>query len=125
MPKSSPVSTVGVLDDRAGHSFKMSAKLNIGGDSFRASDGFRAFLWDLYRGKKKFPSPLSFYEVGRLFCEVEVNMKTGEVKGVCFLGTNDSGRVMNRMTFACQVYGGITIIFLLTEIGDFDTLASQ
>jgi len=43
------------------------------------------------------------------FCEVEVNMKTGEVKVVRFLGTNDSGRVMNRMTFECQVYGGITM----------------
>jgi len=43
------------------------------------------------------------------FCEVEVNLKTGEVKVVRFLGTNDSGRVMNRMTFECQVYGGITM----------------
>jgi CO/xanthine dehydrogenase Mo-binding subunit len=43
------------------------------------------------------------------FCEVEVNLKTGEVKVVRFLGTNDSGRVMNRMTFECQVFGGITM----------------
>jgi xanthine dehydrogenase YagR molybdenum-binding subunit len=43
------------------------------------------------------------------FCEVEVNLKTGEVKVLRFLGTNDSGRVMNRMTFECQVYGGITM----------------
>jgi xanthine dehydrogenase YagR molybdenum-binding subunit len=43
------------------------------------------------------------------FCEVEVNLKTGKVKVVRFLGTNDSGRVMNRMTFECQVYGGITM----------------
>lgn len=43
------------------------------------------------------------------FCEVEVNMKTGEVKVLRFLGTNDSGRVMNRMTFECQVFGGITM----------------
>jgi CO/xanthine dehydrogenase Mo-binding subunit len=43
------------------------------------------------------------------FCEVEVNMKTGEVKVVRFLGTNDSGRVMNRLTFECQVFGGITM----------------
>ena len=43
------------------------------------------------------------------FCEVEVNLKTGEVKVVRFLGANDSGRVMNRMTFECQVFGGITM----------------
>jgi hypothetical protein len=59
MPKASLGSTVGVLDDRAGHSFKMSAKLNIGGDSFRSGDGFRTFLRDLYRGRKKFPYLIS------------------------------------------------------------------
>jgi hypothetical protein len=36
----------------------MPVKPNIGGDSFRSGDGFRAFLWDLYRGKKKFPSAI-------------------------------------------------------------------
>lgn len=51
------------------------------------------------------------------FCEVEVNMKTGEVKVLRFLETNDSGRVMNRMTFECQVCGGIAtgIGLALTE----------
>jgi len=43
------------------------------------------------------------------FCEVEVNMKTGEVKIVRFLGTNDSGRVMDRLTYDNQVFGGITM----------------
>jgi xanthine dehydrogenase YagR molybdenum-binding subunit len=42
------------------------------------------------------------------FCELEVNIKTGEVKVLRFLGANDSGRVMNRLTFANQVFGGIT-----------------
>jgi xanthine dehydrogenase YagR molybdenum-binding subunit len=41
------------------------------------------------------------------FCEVEVNTKTGEVKILRFLSTNDSGRVMNRLTFDNQVFGGI------------------
>jgi xanthine dehydrogenase YagR molybdenum-binding subunit len=51
------------------------------------------------------------------FCEVEVDLRTGEVRVVRFLGTNDSGRVMNRATFDNQVYGGITmgIGFALTE----------
>jgi CO/xanthine dehydrogenase Mo-binding subunit len=43
------------------------------------------------------------------FCEVEVNMKTGEVKLLRFLGTNESGRVMNRLTYDNQVFGGIAM----------------
>lgn len=43
------------------------------------------------------------------FCEVEVDMGTGEVKILRFVGTNESGRVMNRLTFDNQVFGGITM----------------
>jgi xanthine dehydrogenase YagR molybdenum-binding subunit len=43
------------------------------------------------------------------FCEVEVNTGTGEVKLLRFLGANESGRVMDRLTFDNQVYGGITM----------------
>ena len=43
------------------------------------------------------------------FCEVEVNTKTGEVKILRFLSANDSGRVMNRLTYENQVFGGITM----------------
>ena len=51
------------------------------------------------------------------FCEVEVNIKSGEVTILRFLGAHDSGRVMNRLTFDCQVFGGITmgIGFGMTE----------
>jgi xanthine dehydrogenase YagR molybdenum-binding subunit len=42
------------------------------------------------------------------FCEVEVNIKTGEPKILRFLSANDSGRVMNRLTYDNQVFGGIT-----------------
>ena len=51
------------------------------------------------------------------FCEVEVNMRTGEVRIVRFLATHDSGRVMDRLTFDNQVFGGITmgIGFGMTE----------
>jgi len=51
------------------------------------------------------------------FCEVEVNMKTGEIKILRFLGAQDSGRVMNRLTYNNQVFGGITmgIGFAATE----------
>jgi xanthine dehydrogenase YagR molybdenum-binding subunit len=51
------------------------------------------------------------------FCEVEVNKLTGEVKVLRFLGAHDSGRVMSRLTYDNQVYGGIVmgIGFGLTE----------
>ena len=43
------------------------------------------------------------------FCEVEVNTRTGEVRILQFLSANESGRVMNRLTFDNQVFGGITM----------------
>ena len=43
------------------------------------------------------------------FCEVEVNMATGEVRVIRFLGAHDSGRVMSRLTYDNQVFGGITM----------------
>jgi CO/xanthine dehydrogenase Mo-binding subunit len=51
------------------------------------------------------------------FCEVEVNTKTGKVRIVRFLAVQDSGRVMDRLTFDNQTFGGITmgIGFALTE----------
>ncbi|HKL25702.1 MAG TPA: xanthine dehydrogenase family protein molybdopterin-binding subunit [Desulfuromonadales bacterium] len=57
------------------------------------------------------------------FCEVEVNTKTGEIKVLRFVGTNESGRVMDRLTFDNQVFGGITmgIGLGMTEFRQFDT----
>jgi CO/xanthine dehydrogenase Mo-binding subunit len=51
------------------------------------------------------------------FCEVEVNTKTGEVNIVRFLAAQDSGRVMDRLTFDNQTYGGVImgIGFAMTE----------
>ncbi len=43
------------------------------------------------------------------FCEVEVNILTGELRIVRFLGAHDSGRVMNRLTFDNQIFGGIVM----------------
>ena len=43
------------------------------------------------------------------FCEVEVDTRTGEVRILRFLGAHDSGRVLNRLTFDNQVFGGITM----------------
>jgi xanthine dehydrogenase YagR molybdenum-binding subunit len=56
------------------------------------------------------------------FCEVEVNTKTGEVRILRFLSANDSGRVMNRLTYDNQVFGGITmgIGLAMTEVRVLD-----
>lgn len=56
------------------------------------------------------------------FCELEVNTLTGEILILRFLGVHDSGRVMNRLTFDNQVYGGIVmgIGFGLTEFRQLD-----
>ncbi len=51
------------------------------------------------------------------FCEVEVNTRTGEVTILRFLGAHESGRVLNRLTYDNQVFGGIAmgIGFAMTE----------
>jgi CO/xanthine dehydrogenase Mo-binding subunit len=56
------------------------------------------------------------------FCELEVNILTGEIQILRFLGVHDSGRVMNRLTYDNQVYGGIVmgIGFGLTEFRQLD-----
>ncbi len=41
--------------------------------------------------------------------EVEVDTRTGEVRLLRFLGAHDTGRVMNRLTYDNQVFGGITM----------------
>jgi CO/xanthine dehydrogenase Mo-binding subunit len=43
------------------------------------------------------------------FCEVKVNTGTGEVEIVRFVAAQDSGRIMNRLTYDGQVIGGITM----------------
>jgi CO/xanthine dehydrogenase Mo-binding subunit len=43
------------------------------------------------------------------FAEVEVDTRTGEVAITRFLAAHDSGRVMNRLTYENQVFGGVTM----------------
>jgi xanthine dehydrogenase YagR molybdenum-binding subunit len=43
------------------------------------------------------------------FAEVEVNTRTGEVKVLRYLAAQDSGRVLNALTFENQVQGGIVM----------------
>ncbi len=51
------------------------------------------------------------------FAEVEVDTRTGEVRVLRLLGAHDSGRVMSRLTYENQVFGGMTmgIGFGMTE----------
>ncbi len=51
------------------------------------------------------------------FAEVEVNTRTGAVRVIRYVAAQDSGRVMNALTFENQVLGGVTmgIGFGLTE----------
>ncbi|MGB6363702.1 MAG: molybdopterin cofactor-binding domain-containing protein, partial [Thermoanaerobaculia bacterium] len=68
-----------------------------------------------YRGPN--PEGKSTSPFAAQFCEVEVNTLTGEIKVLRFLGAHDSGRVMSRLSYDNQVYGGIVmgIGFGLTE----------
>ncbi len=43
------------------------------------------------------------------FAEVEVNTRTGEATVTRLLAAQDSARVMNRLTFECQVQGGLVM----------------
>jgi len=51
------------------------------------------------------------------FAEVEVDTRTGEVRVLRLLGAHDSGRVMSRLSYQNQVFGGMTmsIGFGMTE----------
>lgn len=60
-----------------------------------------------YRGPN--PENKAIIPFAAQFCEVEVNTKTGEVKILRFVSANDSGRVMDRLTYDSQVIGGITM----------------
>ncbi len=67
--------------------------------------------------KNKFVNPFCAQ-----FCEVECDMRTGEVRIIRFLSANDSGRVMDRLTYDNQVGGGITmgVGLALTEMRVLD-----
>jgi len=60
-----------------------------------------------YRGPN--PADKATNPFAAQFCEVEVNTATGEVRLIRFLGAHDSGRVMSRLTYDNQVFGGITM----------------
>ncbi len=73
-----------------------------------------------YRGPN--PENKSVNPFAAQFCELEVNTKTGEMKVLRFLGAHDSGRVLDRLTYDNQVFGGIVmgIGFGMTEFRQLD-----
>jgi xanthine dehydrogenase YagR molybdenum-binding subunit len=60
-----------------------------------------------YRGPN--PEGTVTFPVCAQFCEVEVNTRTGEIRILRFLGAHDSGRVLNRLTYDNQVFGGMAM----------------
>jgi len=73
-----------------------------------------------YRGPN--PENKSVNPFAAQFCELEVNTKTGEIQVLRFLGAHDSGRVLDRLTYDNQVFGGIVmgIGFGMTEFRQLD-----
>jgi xanthine dehydrogenase YagR molybdenum-binding subunit len=60
-----------------------------------------------YRGPN--PANLVVNPFGAQFCEVQVDVRTGEIEILRFVAAHESGRVMNRLTFDNQVIGGLTM----------------
>ncbi len=60
-----------------------------------------------YRGPN--PADRAVNPFSAQFCEVEANIRTGEVRVLRFLSAHDSGRIMSSLTFDSQVIGGITM----------------
>lgn len=67
--------------------------------------------------KKANPADRAINPFCAQFCEVKIDTRTGEVEITRFVSANDSGRVMNSLTYDNQVFGGITmgIGFAMTE----------
>lgn len=55
------------------------------------------------------PEDTATFPFAAHFCEVEVDTRTGEIRILRFLGAHDSGRVLNRLTYDNQVYGGMAM----------------
>ncbi|MCO6411711.1 MAG: xanthine dehydrogenase family protein molybdopterin-binding subunit [Thiogranum sp.] len=91
------------------------------GDHLRTTDGLESLaIRELDRLRKQKvvvgvgqrqsnPQGVSITPFAAQFCEVEVNTLTGEVRLLRMLGSNESGRVINRLTWDGQLIGGITM----------------
>ncbi|TVM32868.1 xanthine dehydrogenase family protein molybdopterin-binding subunit [Oceanidesulfovibrio marinus] len=59
--------------------------------------------------KTSVPQDKAIVPFGAQFCEVEVNTLTGELKLLRFVAAHESGRIMDRLTYDCQVVGGVAM----------------
>ncbi|MEE9219757.1 MAG: xanthine dehydrogenase family protein molybdopterin-binding subunit [Acidobacteriota bacterium] len=55
------------------------------------------------------PEQVTLRTFGAQFCEVEVDVETGEVRVTDFLAAHDSGQVINRSTWESQIQGGVCL----------------
>jgi xanthine dehydrogenase YagR molybdenum-binding subunit len=99
------------------------------GDDIRTADGLESVKirdLDRLKGQKVVvgvgqretnPQDVSITPFAAQFCEVGVNTLTGEVRLLRLLGTNESGRVINRLIWDGQLVGGVTmgVGFAMTE----------
>jgi xanthine dehydrogenase YagR molybdenum-binding subunit len=95
--------------------------LVFAGDTIRTADDFQSVqVKDLDRlnnqkavvgigQRQPNPQDVSITPFAAQFCEVEVNTRTGEIRLLRLLGTNESGRVINRLTWDNQLVGGVTM----------------
>ena len=110
-----------LMDMAAAQLTRPRDEIVFAGDELRTADGLEGVaIKDLERLKnqkvvvgvgQRQPNPddVRATPFAAQFCEVEVNTRTGEVKLLRMLGTNESGRVLNRLTWDGQVVGGITM----------------
>jgi xanthine dehydrogenase YagR molybdenum-binding subunit len=109
-----------LLDMAAEQLNKDPQTLRFRGQAIEAEDGTRVAVAELdklgsrgvvvgvgYRGPN--PENKVTCPFGAQFCEVEVDTRTGEVRLLRFLAAQESGRVMDRLTFDSQTFGGIVM----------------
>jgi xanthine dehydrogenase YagR molybdenum-binding subunit len=123
-----------LLDMAAAQLGVPAAELAFTDDGIRSADGSKSVeITDLEQlsqqqvvvgvgERQSNPEDVSITPFAAQFCELEVNTLTGELRLLRLLGTNESGRVINRLTWDGQLVGGVTmgIGFANTELRVLD-----
>jgi xanthine dehydrogenase YagR molybdenum-binding subunit len=123
-----------LLDMAAAQLGVPAADLAFTDDGIRSADGSKSVeITDLEQlsqqqvvvgvgERQSNPEDVSITPFAAQFCELEVNTLTGELRLLRLLGTNESGRVINRLTWDGQLVGGVTmgIGFATTELRVLD-----
>jgi CO/xanthine dehydrogenase Mo-binding subunit len=110
-----------LMDMAAAQLGRERGEIVFAGDRLRTADGLESLAvteLDVLKKQKvvvgvgeRKPNPqdVSITPFAAQFCELEVNTLTGEVRLLRMLGTNESGRVINRLTWDGQLVGGVTM----------------